>query len=642
MRLALSCALLALAAPARAEVDPSIVAAVKKIKPADYPSANRVVLVEEQRVVYQPDGQFANTTHHAELALTPEGKKAAASFSTYYAKDAEKLELLAAQVVKADGSVVPVAAKNIQDTEQSGHMNIYDPNGRSLKVTFEGLAVGDAVDVTYRLTRFAPTRPRYFADIYTFQLPMPLLAGTYDVDAPAALPLTAEIYHPERGAKIESSQSRDGDRIHYHWSVKDAPQLVPEPGMSWSTEVPSLVVTTDPSWEDFSRWWAEVSAGKMQITDELKQKAAELTKDATSDEQKIKALYDFVAADVRYRGLGVGPRTGYTPRAAAETYTSRWGVCRDVAILLATLLRASGYEAYPVLTNMGDPVLPKIAYEGFNHAIVAMPAKGGKWTFLDPTAKNSSDVLPGYEREQSVLVCTPKGEKLGIIPPAEPSTNLGHATASSVLAADGTLTSTVKIETKGMFDLILRSVAAMMPPQKQREIAEEVIHSVLPRAEIVSFKVSSAMVMWSPMQVTLELRVPGAALRAGSYQLLSTLVTSGALGLVENALPQMLGGLPTRKYALDAHLTFQYDEDETVHLPPGTKVLALPNEAKGANAVSALVATCTQTDPSTIACHRSFQLKSRFIDPGQYTELRSVLAQLSQIARQPVILGGSK
>src|SRR5262249_50037798 len=161
------------------------------------------------------------------------------------------------------------------------------------KITFEGLAVGDAIDVTYRRTRLLPTRPGYFADTFDFQLPMPALVASYEVDAPAALPLTAEIYHPERGARIESSQSRDGDRIHYRWAVKDAPQLIPEKLMSWSTEVPSLVVTTNPSWEDFSRWWAEVSASKMQITDELKQKVAELTKDATSDEQKIKALYDF-------------------------------------------------------------------------------------------------------------------------------------------------------------------------------------------------------------------------------------------------------------------------------------------------------------------------------------------------------------
>src|SRR6185503_6231376 len=147
----------------------------------------------------------------------------------------------------------------------------------------------------------------------------------------------------------------------------------PEPGMNFTTEMPILVVTTDPSWKNFSKWWAELVEPKLKATPEIKEKVKELTKDAKTDDEKIRKLYDFVAQDIRYRGLGVGPRTGYTPREATETFSSRWGVCRDVSILLTSMLREAGLQAYPVLTNVGDPVLPKVAYDGFNHAIVAMP-----------------------------------------------------------------------------------------------------------------------------------------------------------------------------------------------------------------------------------------------------------------------------
>ena len=55
-----------------------------------------------------------------------------------------------------DGKVVPVAPKDIQDAEQSGEMNIYDPNGpRREGHVRRTSAVGDAVDITYRLTRSA-------------------------------------------------------------------------------------------------------------------------------------------------------------------------------------------------------------------------------------------------------------------------------------------------------------------------------------------------------------------------------------------------------------------------------------------------------------------------------------------------------
>jgi len=550
------------------------------------------------------------------------------------------MEVLAAQVIKPDGKVIPVDQKSIQDVEQSGEANIYDPNGRAMKVTFPNLQVGDVVDMTYKLTRLTPTRMNYFNDIFGFQSTEPMLEARYVVDGPSSMPLTSQLYHAERGSKISETKSKVGDRMHYAWAVKNAPQLVPEAAMDFTTEVPMLVVTTDPSWQHFSQWWAKLTEPQLEATPEIKAKVKELTKDAKTDDEKIKALYDFVAQDIRYRGLGVGPRTGYTPRAADETFTSRWGVCRDVSILLTSMLRESGFEAYPVLTNVGDPVLSKIAYDGFNHAIVAMPDGKGGWRYLDPTAKNNASLLPGYEAEQDTLVSTDKGEGLTRIAAMDPSANLGHATATTTINADGSMSSTIKLETKGMFDLIVRSTAAMMPDDQQKEVAEQIFHHALPDAKLLSFSVTSPLALFSPMTIEAEIEVPNAAPKAGDYRLLRSVVTSGALGLVETALPQVLGALPNRKYGLDAHVTFEYDQDETITLPAGTNVIALPNPGKASNKVSLMDSSCTKESATVVKCHRGFQLKSRFIDPVAYRELRGSLSSLGNIARQPVILGG--
>jgi transglutaminase-like putative cysteine protease len=627
---------------AYADVDPQILSAVKTVKPSDYPSANTLRVLDDERVVYQTDGQFTDTEHSARMVLTTAGKDAVASSTLYYTKDAEKMEVLSAQVIKKDGKVVAVDKKDIQDVEQSGEMNIYDPQGRAVKVTFSSIAVGDVVDITYKLTRTLPTRVGYFNQAVGFQSTEPVMIATYSVDAPAALPLVAQTYHEDRGAKLVKAESKAGDRIHYAWTATKIPQLVPEMAMDYTSEVPMLVVTTDPSWQHFSKWWADLTKPQLEATPDIKAKVKELTKDAKTDDEKIKALYDFVAQDIRYRGLGVGPRTGYTPRKADETFTSRWGVCRDVSILLTSMLREAGVEAYPVLTNVGDPVLPKVAYDGFNHAIVAMPKKGGGWTYLDPTAKNNTSLLPGYEAEQDTLVSTLKGEGLTRIAALDPGANLGHAIATTSIAADGSMTSKVHFETKGMFDLVARSFAAMTSNDQQREAVEQILHHALPDAKLVSYEISSALALFNPMTIDIQIEVPNAAPKTGDYRLARTLVTSGALGLVENVMPQVLGAMPERKYGLDAHVTFQYDEDETITLPSDAKVVALPNPAKAESKVSSVVADCSRKDATTLACHRSFQLKSRFIDPAAYKQLRGTLASLGQVARQPVILAGGK
>lgn len=620
--------------------DPKIVEAIKQIKPSDYPSANKVALLDSQHVVYQKDGTFQNTYHSIELVLTADGRESAASHTLYYTKDAESYAIKTARVIKKDGTTVDVPAKDILDTEQGGEMNIYDPQGRAKKITIQGLAVGDAVEIEATLSRSLPTRENYFNDQFYFQHPDPMLESTYTVDGPAAMPLTTQIYRADRGSKVVATKTVVGDRIRYAWTARNVPQLVPEQGMSFTQEVPALVLTTDPSWQNFSKWWAGVAEKKMEITPELKAKADALVKGKTTDEEKLKALYDFVSGDIRYRGLGVGPRTGYTPRNAHETMTSRWGVCRDVSILLTAMLRSQGIKAYPVLTNVGDKVLPKISYDGFNHAIVALPKPGGGWRYVDPTAKNTADMLPANEAEQSTLVSTLAGEKLTSIPAIDPAANMGHAKMTTTVASDGSMTSTVTISGKGIFDNVMRTVATVMSVDQQKQLIEQMIHAALPEGKLTSYATTPAMDSNTPIVFTLGISVPKAAVKAGDYRLMRSIVTSGALGVVELVLPRMIGSLPSRKFALDANMTFRYDQDEEVTIPADMKIVAMPNDTRTDDAISTLASSCKRVSATRMDCHRSFALKSRFIQPAQYTKLKTTMASLGRVARQPVVLSG--
>ena len=40
---------------------------------------------------------------------------------------------------------------------------------------------------------------------------------------------------------------------------------------------------------------------------------------------------------------------GYEPHDVSLTFSKRYGVCRDKAALLAVMLRAAGFDAFPVL-----------------------------------------------------------------------------------------------------------------------------------------------------------------------------------------------------------------------------------------------------------------------------------------------------
>ena len=64
--------------------------------------------------------------------------------------------------------------------------------------------------------------------------------------------------------------------------------------------LPVVVGSTFHGWHDFREWYRGAVAGFMEPDDQVRRLAAELTKGKTTREEKLRALFDFVADDIRY------------------------------------------------------------------------------------------------------------------------------------------------------------------------------------------------------------------------------------------------------------------------------------------------------------------------------------------------------
>ncbi len=160
------------------------------------------------------------------------------------------------------------------------------------------------------------------------------------------------------------------------------------------------------TWEDLAAFQAEVSDPMATPTKEIAAKARELTKDATTDWEKIQALGEYAKA-INYESinLDLGNGGGYTPRPASETFRVGWGDCKDKSTLLRALLASVGIDSYVVALNAidndwADEKLPGPFY--FNHCITAVKVDPsidtpavyedenlGRLLFVDPTWNNS-------------------------------------------------------------------------------------------------------------------------------------------------------------------------------------------------------------------------------------------------------------
>lgn len=120
-------------------------------------------------------------------------------------------------------------------------------------------------------------------------------------------------------------------------------------------------------------------------------KAAELCKGLDTAEEKVKALYKFVAAKVQYdHAKAKTVKRGYLP-SPDDTLQTLTGICMDYAALLAALLRSQGIPASLVI---GD-VLPEGYLHAWNRAYV-----NGTWVHMDATLDAQAPGEENYIEER--------------------------------------------------------------------------------------------------------------------------------------------------------------------------------------------------------------------------------------------------
>jgi len=111
------------------------------------------------------------------------------------------------------------------------------------------------------------------------------------------------------------------------------------------------------------------------------QKAAELTKNLTSDEAKVKAIYNYITKNYKYDyNKAKTVTSGYFPNVDS-TYTTKFGICYDYSALFAAMTRSVGIPTKLIKgysTNTGD------IYHAWNEVFI-----NGTWKTVDTTVDAS-------------------------------------------------------------------------------------------------------------------------------------------------------------------------------------------------------------------------------------------------------------
>ena len=135
-----------------------------------------------------------------------------------------------------------------------------------------------------------------------------------------------------------------------------------------------------------ARWYADLLRPKVAVSDAIKSKATELTAGLKTDDERVAAIYNYVATNIRYVSVSLGIGR-FQPHAATEVLHNQYGDCKDKHTLLAAMLAAVDIKAEAVLINAGRKLDPEVPSPfQFNHVISAIK-RGDSYLYADTTAE---------------------------------------------------------------------------------------------------------------------------------------------------------------------------------------------------------------------------------------------------------------
>ena len=193
------------------------------------------------------------------------------------------------------------------------------------------------------------------------------------------------------------------------------------------------------SWKEYGKFMYELNKDRDQLSPEMIKTVQSLIATATTEEEKIAALYQYMQKNMRYVSvqLGVG---GWQTFDANYVEQNNYGDCKALSNFMKAMLKAAGIPSYMVLVYAGSGNIPFEAEEDFsfprfNHVILHIP-KMNYW--LECTSQDDPpNYLGAFTADRNVLLITENGGMLTRTPKYDSQSNQQISRTEIIIEATG-------------------------------------------------------------------------------------------------------------------------------------------------------------------------------------------------------------
>ena len=525
---------------------------------------NRRTLVDLTVSTVFPNGLASRFRQIVFQPLTDSAATEAREYGFGFEADSEAVQLRGAHVYRADGRV--------DEAIESGEGAADDPeiatytSARAFYVRFPRLHPGDVVELLYRVEDVAPRNAfaDYFGEVSTMQTSEPIGHAEYVLITPKSRTF---YFNKPNVPGLTETQEDAGDSHVFHFVAENVPPITPEPLQPPYGEILGHVhVSTYKSWDAMGAWYWGLVKDQFVADDEVRRRVAEVTRGLKTEDEKVRAIYDYVVTKTRYVALEFGIH-GFKPYRCAQIFARGFGDCKDKATLIVTMLKELGIPATIVIVrteNRGDFDTDPASLAPFDHAIAYVPSLN---LYLDGTAEfTGSRELPAMDRNALALQVNEGHAKLVHLPDPPATESVTTKKVEASIGADGAATIDWRTDVAGVSAGSWRARYHAESTRKQR--VQEDLGAEF--AGLVLDKIDASDLEDLEKSVTLHAHGKSAQFARKEGGSLSVPVGPGE-HMVREFAPLSSRKLDVRLYAQSTT-----ENDWTVKLAPGARVLSAP------------------------------------------------------------------
>jgi len=642
--LACSVALFSVVAGARSHALPPWLSAVAHEPVPSHPADTvAVTLFEQQQITVGADGHVETLYRVAYKILRPEAHDTYGTLVVPFSSET-KIKSINAWSIPPTGDPYEVGAKEAMETGISPDA-LYSDDRQKI-ISIPAADPGNVVAYEY----VQEDRPYIHEENWEFQETIPVLKATFSIQLPS-------------GWKIDSywvnyaeSKPQISDAGNYEWDLTNVPAL--PHGQDFmpafdavrgrlAIEYYQPADADDPvTWQSLGSWYANLTKDSRQITPEIQQEVAQLTANAPTTLDKIRAITNFVHSQIRYVAIEVGIG-GFQPHSADVVFQNRYGDCKDMTTLTSAMLAQIGVKSYYVLIDADrGVVLPNVPTLHVDHAILAIqwpadaPAdamyatvddpKLGKLLFFDSTDQYCPlGYIPASLQDNYGLVVAPSGGELIKLPLLPPPTNRLMRIGQFTLSASGGLSAHTQEIRWGAPAEDLRSQFLGIAPKDRAKVVENFLSTFLTDFQLTSAQLGNLELADKALTETYNFVAPSYAKQAGDLLLIRPCVLGEKELTFDPEKP--------RQYPVEFPTSTLDTDQFNITLPPGYAPEQMPPPVNISDTFLAYKSE-TKLVGNVLQYTRSYELKTAVVAVKDLPQLNRDFQAISRDERQLAVL----